>query len=154
MKTIALSREFDVSSDALRSVLADVELLFDTAGCDVRRDGVDLLVSNWIDTDRSELAIRIIRHAGGVLAYKQIDGPFETMQTRYMIDSKDDGTRLSIQTAYETTLDDREAFINEQEIERQRCREFEAVDALVDTVPDSTSSGTQRHIAGEGGDRA
>jgi hypothetical protein len=78
MKTIALSREFDVSPGALRSVLADAELLFATAGVDVRRDGVDLLLSNWIDGTGSELAIRIVRHAEAVFAYKQIDGPFET----------------------------------------------------------------------------
>jgi hypothetical protein len=75
------------------------------------------------------------------------------MRTRYLIDSKRDGNRLSIETTFETVSDGRRAFVDERGIERQRRNEFEAVDSLVDTVAASTPPRAKRRIVGEGGDR-
>lgn len=85
LKIIPLSREIDVSPDTLRSVLVDAELYSNPTG----RWGFDvaLLVWNWIDINGSELAVRIIRHDGAVLAYVQINELFETVPTRYMVDA-------------------------------------------------------------------
>jgi len=150
METISVDREYEAPEHRVRSVLEDVTEFFDAAGFDVARTDDRLDLSKRVAVTRFELRVKLYETESAVLAYKQVSGPFETMTTRYHVDSSSTGSRLIIETSFKPPSTGFESFLNGAVVKRQRRAELDVVASLLETNsevsernPDTSPVGTR-----------
>lgn len=131
METVAVQREYDVAANGLKRLVTDVESFYDAAGFEVERHGDRLELTKRLAVARFELEVALIDDADAALAYEQLDGPFGDMETRYLVEDVDDGSRLTIETSFEPPASGFGTFLNGALIKRQRGSELDAVDDLL-----------------------
>lgn len=151
METISVARQFDGDADQIRSVFGDVTTFFDAAGFDARRDDDRISLTKRVSAADVELDIRLRDDETAVLAYEQVDGPFEAMQARYTVDHEPKGSRLTIETSFETPASGFGMVLSTAVIERQREAEFHAVASLVEETGESVERATEDHGLQMGG---
>jgi hypothetical protein len=139
MDAASVQREFEVEPAVLADVLADVTTFYETAGFAVERDGQRLELVKRLAIARFELVVELREDEEAALAYEQIDGPFATMRTRYLVEETDAGSRLTIETTFEAPASGFGSFINGALIERQRGTELDAMAERIDEDSGSTS---------------
>lgn len=152
MEQIAVDREFDASAERLRSLLSDVTGVFEAAGFDVARDGDRLALKKQVAMAQFELDVRLDEDDSVALSYEQVSGPFAAMEARYAIETVGDGSRLTIETSFEPPATGVGAFLNAAAVRRQRRRELDTVESLVEGDVDPSGSETDARSASTRGD--
>lgn len=152
MERIAVTRDYDASEHRVRSVLGDVTEFLDAAGFDVARTDDRLELSKRVAAARFELHIELHEAESAALAYEQISGPFESMTTRYHVDSSATGSRLTTKTSFEPPSTGFGSFLTEAVVESQRRAELDAVASLLETSGADSGTESDRSPVGTGGD--
>lgn len=101
MAVVSVDRRVDAPVEAVRSLIEDVQPFMEAGRFDeVRLDGDTLHLTNIIGFARIELTLELIDDPGAALAYRQQDGIFEEMETRYSVEAADDGTLVRAVTEF------------------------------------------------------
>ncbi|MFB6153629.1 MAG: hypothetical protein ABEJ27_05195 [Halodesulfurarchaeum sp.] len=149
MTTVSVERTFDAPIDEVRAVLRDMEGIFEDAGFDVECEAGRVHLKKSIGPSEIELDIAFLEEESAAVGYEQIDGPFETMKTRYFLQSARGGTRLQVETAYKTPRFGWGSFLNSALVKRQRQNELAAIgDRLEISTVSSETTETGRPIEG------
>ena len=130
METVTVERTYDVGAETLSAAIADVEAFYDAAGFEVAREGDHLELVKRLAVARFELDVRL-RDDDAALSYEMVDGPFDAMETRYLVDGVDGGSRLSIETTFDAPSSGFGTFINGALIKRQRKGELDAAETVL-----------------------
>lgn len=151
METVTVQRQFDAAESRIRAVLEDPPKFFAAAGFDVEREGNHLTLTKRVAVTQFELEVRVLDESAA-LAYEQVSGPFETMTTRYVVESESPGSRLRIETAFEAPAAGVGSFLNGAVIKHQRGAELDAVTSLLtdENGPGHRPDGT-RPVESRGG---
>ena len=138
MQRVALEREVDADPETLRAAMTDVAPFMRAAGFDeVTVEGDRIEITNHVGLLTISLDLRRIEVPGTVLAYEQVDGIFESMETRYELDGEADGpctvtatTTFALDVAFVGPL------LDGTIIKRQRKRELSAQFDYLETLGD------------------
>ena len=88
-------------------------------------DGDRLTITNGVGIATIELDLELIEAPGAALAYRQRDGIFEEMVTRYTLEPTDGGTEVTAETEFAVDVALVGKLLDATVIERQRRRELE-----------------------------
>lgn len=129
MNTVTVSRHLDASPEAVRERVSDVEPFVRAGGFDeVLVDGDRIELTNRVGIATIELTLERFDADDAVLAYRQREGIFEEMTTRYTVESRADGEGCTV--AGTTTFAVDVALVGDlmdaTVVERQRRRELNA----------------------------
>lgn len=128
MARVVVERSIATPVDRIESAMTDVKSFLRSAGFDsVAVDGDSILIENHVGILTIELDCRLVDDDGAVLAYEQIDGIFDAMQTRYTVDPASD-ERVTVVAETTFTLDARlmGPLLDATVVSRQRRRELQA----------------------------
>lgn len=125
METVSLSRSFEGSAATVRDAMDDLQPFVEAGGFDeVTVDGDDIHITNHVGLLTIDLDLRLV-DADCALAYEQVDGIFESMETRYTIDEGDETVTVTATTDYALDVDLVGPILDSTVIARQRRRELE-----------------------------
>lgn len=107
MQQVSVTREFDVTPAAVRTAMADLESFMRAGGFEtVDVDGDMVHLENSVGLFfLIELDLEVVDRDGVDVAYKQGDGIFSSMETRYVVEPLDDGDRCRVTATTEFELD-------------------------------------------------
>jgi hypothetical protein len=126
METVSVERTADAPVDAVRERLGEVEALMEAAGFDeVAVDGDRVRVVNHVGLATMELTVTLVE-TDAALAYEQVDGIFETMETRYEVEARDGETTITATTEFAVAAKFVGQLLDATVITRQRRRELTA----------------------------
>lgn len=126
METVSVSREIEAPPDAVRERMRDVGPFMRAAGFDaveVEGDRIDL--TNGVGIATIELGLELVEEPDAALAYRQRDGIFEAMVTRYTVEPTDSGTRVTAETEFAIDVALVGKLMDATVIRRQRRKELE-----------------------------
>lgn len=127
MERVTVSREIDAPPDELRAAVTDVGAFMRAAGFDeVEVDGDRISITNHVGVLTIELDLRRIDDPDAALAYEQVDGIFETMETRYVLEPAAGGTDATATTEFALDASLVGPILDATIITRQRRRELNA----------------------------
>lgn len=127
MERVTVSRDIDAPPDELQSAMTDVAAFMRAAGFDeVEVDGDRISITNHVGVLTIELDLRRIDEPDAALAYEQVDGIFETMETRYALEAADGGTIVTATTEFALDASLVGPILDATIIARQRRRELDA----------------------------
>lgn len=135
MATVTRSRRFDADPAAVRAAIEDVEPFTRAAGFDeVARDGDTLSISRGMGLVRISLTLELLDDPDAALAYRQREGIFAEMTTRYVVTAVESGTEVTATTEFELGAPVVGSALDATVVSRQRARELEAqFDYLAET---------------------
>lgn len=145
MQTVTVTREFDAPPAAIERELADLEPFMQAGGfTEVTVDGDRIDIRNAVGFLEIELALEVVDRKGAALAYVQRDGIFSEMETRYVVDERDDGCAVAATTEFEVDVQYLGPVFDATVVRRQRRlelrRQFDYLEAQVaardEHVPD------------------
>ncbi|MFA1611830.1 SRPBCC family protein [Halobellus rubicundus] len=127
MRRVAVDRTLDTDAATVRSRMADVGPFMRAAGFDeVTHEGTTLHLANEVGPVRIELTLELLGDADAELAYRQREGIFEEMITRYYVTETEAGTRVEAETEFELDVAVVGSFLDATVISAQRRRELTA----------------------------
>jgi hypothetical protein len=127
MKRVRVERAIDADPDTLRAAIADVGPFMRAAGFDeVTVDGDRIEIANHVGLLTIELDLRQVEREDAVLAYEQVEGIFEDMETRYFLEPGADGTTVAAETTFALDAAFVGPVLDATIINRQRKRELTA----------------------------
>ncbi|QKY20075.1 SRPBCC family protein [Halolamina sp. CBA1230] len=126
MNSVSVSREIAAPPDAIRERMQDVGAFMRAAGFDeVVVEGDRMELENGVGIATIELTLELVDEPGTALAYRQRDGIFEEMVTRYTLAETESGTEVTAETEYAIDVALVGKLLDSTVIERQRRRELE-----------------------------
>lgn len=126
METVSVSREITAPPDAVRERMQDVGPFMRAAGfdeVDVAGDRIDL--TNGVGIATIELSLELVDEPDAALAYRQVEGIFEEMVTRYTVEPTDSGTEVTAETEFAIDVALVGKLMDATVIKRQRRKELE-----------------------------
>ena len=127
MHAVGVSREVAAGPDLLREAIRDVGPFMRAAEFDgVAVDGDLVTITNHVGLLTIELELRLVDDPDAVLAYEQVDGIFEAMETRYYLEPGPDTTTVSAETTYALDAAVVGPLLDATIIDRQRRAELNA----------------------------
>lgn len=127
MQTVSLSRDFDHEADDVRALVEDVEAFTKAGGFDeVILDGTQIVLTNGVGIATMELTLEIETDTDAALAYRQVEGIFAEMETRYEVEEIPTGCRLTGTTSFALDMAVVGNILDSTVIKRQRRREIES----------------------------
>jgi len=127
MRHVAVERTVETDPETVRARMRDVEPFMRAAGFDeVDRAGSTVEIANEVGPVRIELTLELVDDAGAELAYRQRDGIFESMTTRYDVTETDGGTTVEAETEFALDVAVVGSFLDATVIRAQRRRELTA----------------------------
>lgn len=124
METVSLSRSFEGEIEPVREALLDLGPLMEAAGFDeVHVDGQEMTIKNNVGLLTIELDLQCVE-TDTMLAYEQVDGIFETMTTRYALESGNDTVTVTATTDFELDVNLVGSILDGTIISRQRRKEL------------------------------
>jgi carbon monoxide dehydrogenase subunit G len=127
MQTIAISRDLDAPPDRVRALIADTEAFTAAGGFDgVTVDGDRIHLTNGVGIATIELTLAIEEDEEAALAYRQVDGIFGEMETRYTVSERNGGSTVTGETSFNLDIALVGQFLDATVIKRQRRREIES----------------------------
>jgi carbon monoxide dehydrogenase subunit G len=127
MQTVSLSRDFDADPDAVEALVEDVGAFTRAGGFDdVEVEGDLMRLRNGVGIATMELKLELLDTSEATLAYRQVEGIFDEMETQYSVEATETGTRITARTSYELDLALVGDLLDSTVIKRQRRREIEA----------------------------
>mgnify|MGYP006278805277 FL=1 len=126
MHSVSVSREVAAPPDAVRERMQDVGAFMRAAGFDeVVVEGDRIELENGVGIATIELTLELVDEPGAALAYRQRDGIFEEMVTRYTLEETAAGTEVVAETEFAIDVALVGKLLDSTVIERQRRRELE-----------------------------
>ena len=126
MHSVSVSREVAAPPDAVRERMQDVGAFMRAAGFDeVVVEGDRIELENGVGIATIELTLELVDEPGAALAYRQRDGIFEEMVTRYTLEETAAGTEVVAETELAIDVALVGKLLDSTVIERQRRRELE-----------------------------
>ena len=126
MESVSLSRSFEGSREVVAEAMTDLRPFMEAAGFDeVRVDGERIEIANHVGLLSIELTLRVVE-SDGVLAYEQVDGIFDTMETRYTLAAGDGTVTVTATTDFELDVAMVGSILDGTIISRQRKKELNA----------------------------
>jgi carbon monoxide dehydrogenase subunit G len=126
MHTVTVSREVPAPPDAVRERMQDVGAFMRAAGFDeVVAEGDRIELTNGVGIATIELDLELVEEPDAALAYRQRDGIFEEMVTRYTLEPIEDGTEVTAETEFAIDVALVGKLLDSTVIQRQRRRELE-----------------------------
>lgn len=136
MAVISLEREFDAPPEVVRPMMEDVERFMAAGGFDEARvDGDTLTLINRLGFATIQLTLEVVDDPDAVVAYRQHEGIFDAMETRYTLEPANGGSRVTATTEF-TLGGIPGTVLDSTIIKRQRTREikgqFDYLEAALD----------------------
>lgn len=126
MEAVTLTRRIEASVEVIHEAITDVEPFMRAGGFDeVTVEGDTVTIANTLGFARIELTLELTDDPDAALAYRQQDGIFEEMLTRYTIDPDGDGAIVTATTEF-TLGGVAGSVLDATLIKRQRKRELSA----------------------------
>ncbi|MBP1988188.1 SRPBCC family protein [Halolamina salifodinae] len=141
METVSVSREITAPPDAVRERMQDVGPFMRAAGFDeveVDRegqspsgsrpqagDGDQIGLTNGVGIATIELSLELVEDPDAALAYRQVEGIFEEMVTRYTVEPTGSGTQVTAETEFAIDVALVGKLMDATVIKRQRRKELE-----------------------------
>jgi hypothetical protein len=126
MNSVSLSREIAAPPEAVRERMDDLGPFMRAAAFDeVVVEGDRIELENGVGIATVELSLELIDEPGAALAYRQREGVFEEMMTRYTLAATDAGTEVTAETEFAIDVALVGKLLDATVIERQRRRELE-----------------------------
>jgi len=127
MQSVTVSRPLDAPVDAVRERIRDVEPFMRAGGFDgVVVDGDRVELTNRVGIATIELGLELFDDEEAVLAYRQIEGIFERMTSRYTLAPTDGGCEVTASTDFGIDVAFVGDLLDATVIKRQRRRELNA----------------------------
>lgn len=127
MQTVSLSRDLDADPEAVEALVGDVAAFTRAGGFDeVEVEGDRMQLSNGVGIATMELTLELLETSDAALAYRQVEGIFDEMETRYTVEATETGSRITGTTSFELKLALVGDLLDATVIKRQRRREIEA----------------------------
>lgn len=129
MNSVTVSRHLDASPEAARDRIRDLEPFVRAGGFDeVLVDGDRIELTNRVGIATVELTLDLVDEPDAALAYRQREGIFEEMRTRYTVESRTGGEGCTVTGTTEFAVDVALVgdLLDATVIERQRRREIAA----------------------------
>lgn len=124
MESVSLSRTIQAPEAVLREHITDLQPFMEAAGFDaVRVDGDRIEIDNSVGLLTIGLKLRCFE-TDGVLAYEQVEGIFETMETRYTLTEAEEGVTVTATTDFALDVDFVGPILDGTIIARQRKKEL------------------------------
>lgn len=136
MNSVSVSREVAAPPAAVREKIQDVGPFMRAAGFDeVIVDGDRMELTNGVGITTIELTLELYEAEDTTLAYRQREGIFEKMVTRYTVTPTDEGSTVTATTEFQIDVALVGTLLDATIIERQRTKELNAqFDWLVDEL--------------------
>jgi hypothetical protein len=126
METVSLSRSFEGDTAVVREAMTEVKPFMEAAGFDeVTVDGDRVTITNHVGLLTIELDLRLI-DTDGVIAYEQVDGIFDSMETRYTLSGGDGTVTVTATTDFALDVAMVGSILDGTIISRQRRKELSA----------------------------
>jgi hypothetical protein len=124
MESVSVTRTFDSPADPIREAMADIEPFMEAAGFDtVTVDGNRCTIENSVGLLTIALDLRLVE-TDAELAYEQVEGIFETMETRYVVDEGEATTTVTATTEFALDASIVGPLLDATVISRQRRKEL------------------------------
>lgn len=124
METVSVSRSLDASREAIETVMADLRTFMAAAGFDeVTVEGEQFTIENSVGLLTIDLRLGLL-DSDAALAYEQVEGIFESMETRYVVEER--GGTATVTATTEFAVDARLVgpLLDSTIVARQRRREL------------------------------
>lgn len=126
MQTVTVTRTIDAPPEAVERELAALEPFMAAAGfTEVHVDGDRIDIRNAVGFLAIELTLDVVEREGASLAYVQRDGIFSEMETRYVVEPRDDGCEMTATTEFEVDVQYLGPVFDATVVKRQRRRELD-----------------------------
>lgn len=126
MQSVTVSRVVEADSETLARLITDVGPFMRAAGFDeVTVDGNRFTIRNHVGLLTIELDLEVVE-SDSVLAYEQREGIFESMETRYEVDERDEGTEVRAATTFALDVALVGELMDATVVKRQRRKELTA----------------------------
>lgn len=130
MQSITVSRQLDVPEEIVVAAIQDHKSFMEAAGFDsVTVDGDLIQIENTVGFFGLEIGldVRVVDDEDAVLAYEQNSGIFETMTTRYTVETRaGDGVEVTATTEFAVDAAIVGELLDATLIKRQRRHELES----------------------------
>lgn len=127
MEQVTVRRSIDATPAALREAITDVEPFMRAAGFDeVAVDGDRIAITNHVGLLTIDLELRRVDDPEAVFAYEQLEGIFESMETRYALAPGDVGTAVTATTEFALDAAFVGPLLDATVVKRQRRAELSA----------------------------
>jgi len=138
METVSVSRTIPGSKAEIAAAMRDLEPFMKAAGFDeVTVDGEEFTIENSVGLLSISLDLRLVDRDAD-LAYEQVEGIFETMETRYVLEDAVDGTTVLATTDFALDASLVGPILDSTIISRQRRKELtDQFDYLEATVSET-----------------
>jgi len=135
MERVTVERRIDAAPEAVRAAMDDVAAFTEAGGFDsVTVDGDRIEIANSVGIATIELELALV-DADAALAYRQVDGIFEEMETRYEVAPDGDASLVTATTEFAIDVALVGELMDATVIKRQRRGELEAqLDWLADAA--------------------
>lgn len=126
MQTVSISRDLDAPPERVRELIDDTEAFTAAGGFDtVTVEGDRIYLQNGVGIATIELTLAIEEDDDAALAYRQVEGIFGAMETRYLVTEREGGSTVTGETHFELDLALVGELLDATVIKRQRRREIE-----------------------------
>lgn len=127
MNSVTVSKALAASPEAVREKMHDVEAFMRAAEFDgVVVDGDRIELTNGVGIATIELTLELFDDADSELAYRQRDGIFDEMVTRYTVEPTEDGSEVTAETEFQIDVALVGKLMDATIIKRQRRKELNA----------------------------
>jgi len=124
MQSVTVSRVVEADPGTLAELVTDVGPFMRSAGFDeVTVDGDRFTIRNHVGLLTIELDLELV-DSEAVLAYEQREGIFESMETRYELVEREDGTEIRATTTFALDVALVGEVLDATVIKRQRRKEL------------------------------
>lgn len=126
MQTVTVTRTIDAPPEAVERELADLEPFMEAGGfTEVHVDGDRIDIRNAVGIISIELTLDVVDREGTSLTYVQRDGIFSEMETRYVVEARDDGCEVTATTEFEVDVQYLGPVFDATVVKRQRRLELD-----------------------------
>lgn len=126
MQTVSLSRDLDATAESVEAALDDVAAFTKAGGFDeVEVEDNRMHLKNGVGIATMELTVEFFESDEAALAYRQVEGIFDEMETRYTVETTARGSQITGTTSFEVDMAVVGDLLDATVIKRQRRREIE-----------------------------
>jgi hypothetical protein len=141
MESVSLSRTIEAPQQVVADHVLDVERFMKAAGFDeVRVDGDLVEISNSVGLLSIELTLEVV-DTDALLAYEQVEGIFETMETRYTLSGSGAGVTVTAVTEFALDVDLVGPILDGTIITRQRTKELSSQFDYLERIAGNRAAG-------------
>ncbi|MDS0282085.1 SRPBCC family protein [Haloarcula onubensis] len=135
MESVTVTSEFDTPAGTVRDAITDLGPFMRAAGFDAVTVAEDVFhIANHVGLVSIELTLEVVADPDAVLAYRQREGVFSEMETRYVLGERPGGVSVRATTDFELEARLVGPLLDATVVSRQRRREFRGQFDYLDSV--------------------